>query len=145
MDFHEFVGEVQNRLELPGTGEAVRATRAVLTTLGERLPAGEASNLAGPLPMEVDRFLLAADSGQRFGSEEFVSRVVERAGLPDDEDGRSEAVYYVQAVFALLDSVVPGEEFDEVRESLPEDGTFDAFFELVGVDEAFEGASARGS
>ncbi|WP_455429877.1 DUF2267 domain-containing protein [Natronococcus zhouii] len=32
-------------------GAAVRATRAVLTTLGERVQEGEASNLAGPLPM----------------------------------------------------------------------------------------------
>jgi len=37
MNFEEFTGQVQNRLELPGTGEAVRAVRATLTTLGERI------------------------------------------------------------------------------------------------------------
>lgn len=145
MDYHEFVGEVQQRLELPGMGEAVRATRAVLTTLGERIQEGEASNLAGALPMEIDRYLLDADSGQRFGFDEFVSRVAVRAELGDDEDGRPEAVYYAQAVLALLADLVPGSEFQEVREGFPEGEGYDELFELVGVDEAFEGEIEQGA
>lgn len=62
MDFSEFVGQVQHRLELPGEGEALRAIRATLATLGERLQAGEAEDLAASLPMEIDRFLTEADS-----------------------------------------------------------------------------------
>lgn len=143
MDYHDFVGEVQQRLELPGMGEAVRAIRAVLTTLGERLQAGEASNLAGPLPMEIDRYLHEASSGQRFGFDEFVSRVAERAALGDDEEGRPTAVYYTQAILALLAEVVPGSEFEQVREGFPEGEGFDQLFELVGVDEAFEGGITR--
>ncbi|WP_049923503.1 DUF2267 domain-containing protein [Halopiger djelfimassiliensis] len=138
MEYHEFVGEVQHRLELPGMGEAVRAIRAVLTTLGERIQGGEASDLAGPLPMEIDRYLLEAESGQQFGFDEFVSRVANRAGLEDDDDGRPEAVYYVQAIVALLAEIVPESEFEEVRANLPDDEDFDQFFELVGVEEAFE-------
>lgn len=144
MDYHEFVGEVQHRLELPGMGEAVRAIRAVLTTLGERVQEGEASNLAGPLPMEIDRYLLDAESGQQFDFDEFVSRVTERARLEDD-DGRAEAVYYVQAIFALLADVVPRSEFEEVREEFPTDEDYDQFFELIGVDEAFEDQPDRGN
>lgn len=138
MDYHEFVGEVQQRLELPGMGEAVRAIRAVLTTLGERIQEGEASNLAGALPMEIDYYLLEAESGERFDFDEFVSRVAQRSELGDDEDGRPEAVYYTQAIFALLSDIVPGREFQEVREGFPEDDGYDELFELVGVDEAFE-------
>lgn len=145
MDYHDFVGEVQNRLELPGTGEAVRATRAVLTTLGERLQSGEASDLAGPLPMEIDRYLTEAESGQQFGSDEFLDRIAERAALEDGDDGRAEAVYYVQAVLALLAELVPGGEFEEVRENLPQGEGFDRFFELVGVEEPFEEAPNRGN
>lgn len=137
MDYHEFVGEVQHRLELPGMGEAVQAIRAVLTTLGERVQEGEASNLAGQLPMEIDRYLLDAESGQQFDFDEFVSRVTERARLEDD-DGRAEAVYYVQAIFALLADVVQRSEFEEIRDGFPADEDYDQFFELIGVDEAFE-------
>lgn len=137
MDYHEFVGEVQHRLDLPGMGEAVRAIRAVLTTLGERIQDGEASDLAGPLPIEIDRYLLEAESGQRFDFDEFISRVTERSALEDDEGGRSEAVYYVQAIFALLADIVPGNEFKEVQNGFPEDEDYDQLFELVGVEEAF--------
>lgn len=138
MDYHEFVGEVQHRLELPGMGEAVRAIRAVLTTLDERIQDGEASDLAGPLPIEIDRYLLEAESDQRFDFDKFISRVVERAALGDDEDSRSEAVYYVQAIFALLADIVPGNEFEEVQNEFPGDDDYDQLFELVGVEEAFE-------
>lgn len=145
MDYHDFVGEVQNRLELPGTDEAVRAIRAVPTTLGERIQEGEASNLAGPLPTEIDRYLIEAESGQQFGFDEFVSRVPERARLDEDGDGQAGAVYYVRDVLALLADVVPGEVFEEVRENVPDDEGFEQFFELVGVDEAFEETPNRGN
>lgn len=138
MDYHEFVGEVQHRLELSGMGEAVRAIRAILTTLGERIQEGEASNLAGQLPMEVDRYLLEAESGQQFDFDEFISRVVERTELGNGEDGSSEAVYYTQAIFALLADIVPESEFEEVQEGFPADEDYDQLFELVGVKEAFE-------
>jgi hypothetical protein len=36
MDFDEFTGTIQPRLELPSTDETVRAVRATLTTLGRR-------------------------------------------------------------------------------------------------------------
>ncbi|WP_254766031.1 DUF2267 domain-containing protein [Salinilacihabitans rarus] len=145
MDYHEFVGEVQHRLELPGMDEAVRATRAVLTTLGERIQEGEATDLAGPLPMEIDRYLIEADSGQRFDFDEFVSRVAERAALGDDESARSEAVYYARAIVALLAAVVPGSEIEQVRQQLPEDEGFESLFELVGTGDAFEADVDRGN
>ncbi|WP_224332182.1 DUF2267 domain-containing protein [Haloprofundus halobius] len=120
MNFDEFTGQVQNRLELPDTGESVRAIRATLTTLGERLQEGEAQDLAGPLPMEIDRYLLDADSGQRFAFDEFVDRVAEREGSTDPID-RSDATYHAQAIVALVNDVVPPGEMEDVRAQLPEE------------------------
>ncbi|PSQ50930.1 hypothetical protein BRD15_00465 [Halobacteriales archaeon SW_6_65_15] len=92
MNYSDFIGEVQHRLEMGTQGEAVRATRAVLETLGERLQEGEASDLAGPLPMEIDYYLESADHGQRFDYDEFISRVAERENMnPEDDDDRPEA------------------------------------------------------
>ena len=132
MDFSDFTGEVQHRLELGTQGEAVRASRAVLQTLAERLHEGEATDLAGPLPMEIDWYLKSADHGQRFGWDEFVDRVGERAGVEE-----SDAVFYAQAVVALVGDLAPGSELDDVRNGLP-DEEFDALFELVGQEETFE-------
>ncbi|MFB6122610.1 MAG: DUF2267 domain-containing protein [Haloferacaceae archaeon] len=81
MKYSDFIGEVQHRLELDSQGAAVRATRAVLTTLGERLGEGEADDLASPLPREIGRFLREAESGQRFSYQGFVERVADRAGV----------------------------------------------------------------
>lgn len=102
MNFNEFIGHVQNRLELSGPGEAVRATRATLRTLGERLHEGEATDLASTLPMEIDRFLIEAESGQRFDYDEFLDRVSERSVVD-----RSEANCQAQQMMVVLADVVP--------------------------------------
>lgn len=129
MRYDDFIGNAQHRLELSSRGEAVRASRATLTTLGERLAPGEASDLAGPLPMEIDRFLTEADSGQQFGYDEFVDRVAERAEVEE-----SEATFYAQAVVSLVHEAVPESEIEDVRAQLPD--AFDGLFELAEADAA---------
>jgi len=131
VQYNEFVGEVQNRLELPELGRAVRATRAVLTTLGERLQSGEATDLAGPLPMEIDYYLEAADSGQRFDDGEFVERVADRANVEE-----SEAAYYDRVVVGLVSELVPAGEIEQVRAQLPDD--YDDPFRLIDAEEVEE-------
>ena len=127
MDFSEFVGQIQHRLELPGEGEAVRAIRATLTTLGERLQAGEAEDLAASLPMEIDRFLTEADSGQRFDYDEFLDRVAGHEGID-----RADAAYHSKVVVAQAAEVVQSAEMQQVRDQLPEE--FDDLVDLVGED-----------
>jgi uncharacterized protein (DUF2267 family) len=124
MEYSEFTGEVQHRLELGTQGEAVRATRAVLTTIGERLQEGESTDLAAPLPMEIDYYLLAADHGQRFGYDEFVDRVADRADVDE-----ADAAFYAQALVDLLGDVAPGGELDDLQAQLPDE--YDGLFEIV--------------
>lgn len=124
MNYNEFIGQVQHRLELPGPGEAVRATRATLTTLGERLHEGEATDLASPLPMEIDRFLIEAESGQRFDYDEFLDRICERGNVD-----RSRANYQAQQIVAVLADIVPPGNIEKAKNQLPED--FDTLFEVV--------------
>jgi uncharacterized protein (DUF2267 family) len=117
MNFDEFTGQVQHRLELPGTGEAVRAIRATLSTLGERIQAGEATDLAASLPMEVDWYLTGAvrEHGQRFDWREFVARVAEKEGVEPPE-----AAYHAQVIVDLVSTVVAPNELRQVRDGLPE-------------------------
>lgn len=116
MNYKEFIGQVQNRLELPEFGQAVRATRAVLQTLGERLQAGEATDLASPLPMEVDRYLAHAEHGQRFDYQEFLDRVAERGGTDP-----ADANYHAQQVLAIVAEIVPPGNIEKVQNQLPDD------------------------
>ena len=124
MNYKQFVGQVQHRLELAEFGQAVRATRATLTTLGERLHEGEATDLASPLPMEIDRYLSEADSGQRFDYNEFLDRVAEREGVD-----RADANYHAQQLVALLAEVVPPGNLEKARNGLPED--YEPLFEVA--------------
>ena len=124
MNYKEFVGQVQHRLEYAEFGRAVRATRAVLTTLGERLHEGEATDLASPLPMEIDRYLIEADHGQRFDYREFLDRVADREGVD-----RADANYHAQQVLAVVAEDVPAGNVEKVRNQLPEE--FDRLFEPI--------------
>ncbi len=136
MNYKEFLGQVQHRLELAELGPAVRATRAVLTTLGERLSEGEATDLASPLPMEVDRYLVVADNGQRFDYQEFLDRVAEHEGPGVD---RSDANYHAQQILAVVADVVPSGNIEKARNGLPDD--YEKLFELVDADAESAGRS----
>jgi uncharacterized protein (DUF2267 family) len=133
MNFDEFTGEVQHRLELPGTGEAVRATRATLMTLGQRIPEGNANDLAASLPMEIKWYMTGAvhDHGQRFDWSEFVSRVAEIEGVEQQE-----AAYRSQVVVDLVASLVPESDLRQLRDALPESEDDEDWGQLFGVVDA---------
>jgi len=124
MNFEDFTGQLQHRLELAEQGQAVRASRAILTTLGEATSPETARDLADYLPMEIDRFLLEADSGQEFSYHEFVTRIAEyeHADAPD-------ANYDAQLFVAYLAEFVPADAIEGLREELPTE--FDKLFEVA--------------
>ena len=131
MNFDEFTGEVQHRLELPGTGEAVRSIRATLMTLGQRIPEGNAEDLAASLPMEVKWYMTGAvqEHGQRFDWKEFVTRVSETEGAD-----RPEAAYHAQVIVDLVSTLVPPSDLQQLRNQLPEsedDENWRKLFEVV--------------
>ena len=147
MNFDEFTGQIQHRLELPGTGETVRAIRATLMTLGQRIPAGAAEDLAGSLPMEVRWYLTGAvsDHGQRFDWSEFVSRVSEI-----EETDPSTAAYHARVIVDLVETQVAPSDFEQLRNQLPEaqdDENWGKLFEVVdagGWGEAEEAQTGGG-
>ena len=116
MQFHEFTGEVQHRIEGATQGEAVRATRATLTALGERIAAGEAHDLAAVLPMEIDWYLTSPDHRNRFDYEGFLERVAERTDSTTDE-----AESIARAVIDLVAEQAPAGELDDVHDERPAD------------------------
>ncbi|MFC7139663.1 DUF2267 domain-containing protein [Halosimplex aquaticum] len=137
MNYDEFTGTVQNRLELPGTGEAVRAIRATLTTLGERIQEGEATDLAGALPMEIDYYLTGAvaDHGQHFDWDEFLDRVADREAqtAPDDRAG---VAHHARSVLTVVAEATQEGQLDDLRDQLPADEGWDDLLELVDQPQA---------
>lgn len=118
MNFHDFLGQVQHRAQLRSMDEALRATRATLSTLSERLQGHEPMHLGAQLPHEIAEFLKgpAAGSGERFSSDEFFRRVCEKEGVD-----LPAAVYHARVVLEVLKEAVSPGEIDDVRAQLPPD------------------------
>jgi uncharacterized protein (DUF2267 family) len=143
MNFDEFTGTVQHRLELPGTGETLRAIRATLVTLGQRLPEDDAEDLAASLPLEIKWYPTGAvhEHGQRFDWQEFVSRVSDI-----EEADPADAAYHARVIVDLVQTLVPGSDFHQLRDSLPEsedDENWRKLFEIVDAGGWGEAAEAQ--
>ncbi|WP_459890607.1 DUF2267 domain-containing protein [Halostagnicola bangensis] len=128
MNYKEFTGQVQHRLEYAHFGQAVQATRAVLTTLGERLYEGKAMDLASPLLMEIDWYLTEAEHGQRFDYQEFLDCVANRTNVD-----RSDANYHAQQRAPIVAEIVPADNIEKADGQLPDD--YDRLFELIDKTE----------
>ncbi|WP_188189382.1 DUF2267 domain-containing protein [Nonomuraea sp. SYSU D8015] len=122
MRHEEFIGQVQARAQLSGLGEAERACRAALETLGERIPEGLADNLAAQLPHEIGENLRRTEvfggfgTGEHFGRKEFVQRVASKAGCDERQ-----ATYLARVVLEVTDEATQGGIMNKVRDSLPSD------------------------
>jgi uncharacterized protein (DUF2267 family) len=122
MQHDEFIGQVENRAQLPSRGDTERAVRATLETLGERIPEGPADNLAAQLPHEIGEHLRRTvvyggpGTGERFDRAEFIRRVAERAGLAEPR-----AAYVAQVVLEVVDEATSGRLLTKVDQSLPQD------------------------
>jgi uncharacterized protein (DUF2267 family) len=133
MNFDEFTGTIQHRLQLSDTGKTVRTIRATLTTLGTRLPAGNAADLAASMPMEIGWYLTGGPEthGERFGWSEFVERV-----SAVESGGRANAAFHSQVVIDLLRECVPESDFQQLRDQLPHDVEAQNWGKLFGVVDA---------
>lgn len=140
--YEEFCGQIQHRIQADTQAEAVRTIRSVLETLGERVDDGGATDIASPLPMEIDRYLLQVEHGHTYDYDEFVDRVVDRLNYDDidleasygkpGEIDRAEAVFRIQAVVALLSDLVPGGKIANVEHQFPDE--FEDMFAFVDAD-----------
>ncbi len=147
MNFDEFTGEIQHRLELPGTAETLRVIRATLMTLGERIPEENASDLAASLPMEIKWYLAGAikNHGQRFDWSEYIDRVSEITG-----EEPPVAAFQARVIIDFIQTQVPASDFRELRQQLPEDEddeNWQKLFEVVdagGWGEAEEAQTGGG-
>lgn len=122
MQYHDFIGKVQHRARLGTTEEAVRATRATLEVLGQRLYGGEANNLAAQLPQEVGNYLTDSGESQTFGVDEFFERVSQSSNvdLPD-------AAHHARAVISVIQEAVSAGQMEDVRAQLSDE--YDPLFE----------------
>jgi len=116
MDPKEFTDTVQDEGEFDSLSEAREATKAVFTTFGERLSAGEAEDIASFVPQEFHGWLVTHDpeSAAEFGLDEFDERVADRADVSTER-----ARELSEAVFDGLARYAPARELGRVQVQLP--------------------------
>jgi uncharacterized protein (DUF2267 family) len=117
MRYQELLDEVRHA----GVPEPVEVgVTAVLTTLGEELPAGTAGYLATNLPAEagarVRRLHPSDDEGAHLDRSRFLHRVAQRCGCEPDE-----ADELVRTVLAAVSHGVPDAVMVDVAVAVPED------------------------
>jgi uncharacterized protein (DUF2267 family) len=115
MDVEEFLALV-GRFGGMARDEAERATGAVLTTLAERLSAGEARQVAAQLPAEFLALLHTTTDAEGFDVDEFLRRVAAREGVDVPAAER-----HARAVFVALRRALAPDEWDDVVAELPDD------------------------
>ncbi|MEW2075296.1 DUF2267 domain-containing protein [Streptomyces sp. NPDC012403] len=116
MQHDEFIGKVQALTRLPDRGTSEQATRAVLSTLAERLPSGLAGHVAAQLPPTLAAPMRQTTSGERFDLTTFAGRIAGRAET--DEDA---AVREAAAVLEVLDAALTPELTEKLVAALPRD------------------------
>ncbi len=117
MRYDELLDEVRRA----GVPEPVEVSvTAVLTTLGEELPAGTAGYLATNLPDEVGvrvrRPRPSDDEGAHLSRSGFLRRVAQRGGVEPDEAGQ-----VVRTVLAAVAHQVPDGVMTDVAVAVPAD------------------------
>ncbi len=121
MQFDEFLEAVQKQGDFRDREQALRASRATLVTLSERIVGGEATDLGSELPHElrgyIDDVAKRSPDGEIFDAGEFCRRIADRADGDGEEDGRRIA----QAVLTVVKDAISAGEYEDVLGQLPDD------------------------
>lgn len=128
MQYSDFIGQVQSRARMDSQGAAVKATRATLETLAERLAGNQPKHLAAQLPEEIGTYLGETGQGDSFSVQEFYNRVANRENVDT-----TDAQFHARAVIDVIRDAISGGELDHVRDQLPDD--YAPLFERVQPNE----------
>ena len=115
MNYDTFLDMVALRARIDPEA-AAPLIQATLRTLGDRLTAGEAYDLAAQLPAPLQTPLRPqTEAAQLFDAHEFIRRTAQRTGLSE-----AAARNGVRAVFTTLREAITGGEFDDIMTQLPQ-------------------------
>jgi uncharacterized protein (DUF2267 family) len=114
-EYEQFIKTIQHKAEVSWE-EAERAAATTLSTLAERISAGEARDIAEQLPGDLGKWLSGANGAEPFHVDEFLRRIAEREEVDLDTAER-----HARAVFIALGRAVSADELEDLAAELPKD------------------------
>ena len=144
MEYEEIIEAIgREAADLP-PDVAKRAAQAVLQTLAERLPRGEARHILAELPAELKPWVYTEADAEGFGIDEFLERVAGREGTDIET-----ALRHARAVFAALGRALDADAVAHLAASLPQ--TFEPlvaeaqqrFLDIMPADEFWRRVGQR--
>lgn len=126
MQAREFVNKVKQEALLANDRDTFEVIQAVFWTLHQRIPEGEADDVAATLPTEIKDIWngtiaqrLAKKMGvvERFGKQQFVNKVQNLARLSSIEEAEKKS----KAVLHVLKEAIPKGETEDLAAELPSD------------------------
>jgi uncharacterized protein (DUF2267 family) len=114
-EYEQFIKTIQHKAEISWE-EAERAAATTLSTLAERISAGEARDIAEQLPGDLGKWLSGANGAEPFHVDEFLRRIAEREEVDLDTAER-----HARAVFIALGRAVSIDELEDLAAELPKD------------------------
>lgn len=126
MNYDQFIKAVKETGSFESRDAAIKATKATLETMRERLLGDEASNLAAQLPADLAECLRGREGqmGDNFKIDEFYRRISEREGVD-----ASTAASHAKAVISVLGQAVSAGEFSDMRINFAKD--YDELFAAI--------------
>ena len=115
MEYEEIIEAIGREAAGLPPDVAERAAQAVLQTLAERLPRGEARHILAELPAELKPWVYTEADAEGFGIDEFLERVAKREGTDIET-----ALRHARAVFAALGRALDADAVAHLAASLPQ-------------------------
>ncbi len=107
---------MRDRARFTSDIDVVKAIRAALEVLGQRITFGQADDLAAALPADFKRFLKQSPLAQPFGIDEFLAQIADREGVDP-----ATAEEHARAVLSTLADNAPKDELVDTFEQLPKE------------------------
>lgn len=112
--YDQYIKSVRDRARFASDINAVKAIRAVLEVLGQRITLGQADNMAAALPVDFRSALRQSPLAQPLGLDEFLAQIADKDGVDP-----ATAEEHARAVLSVLADNAPKDEVADMLEQLP--------------------------
>ncbi len=116
MNYNDYIQFVKERNHFKSDDAAKKAIETVLEVLGQRIPHGQAEEIAAALPPGLKPYLSQTPEAEPFNRAEFLMKISGREGVD-----LATAEEHARAVLSVLAEWIPSAELRDTLQQIPND------------------------